>query len=78
MLTEEEKQCPHFQQDNIVACTSQHSVESFCEIFGERIINQGFLPPHLPDLSLCIFYIWGNLKQKVYRNSLHTLEALQN
>jgi hypothetical protein len=35
-------------------------------------------PPRSPDLSVCDFYLWGNLKGKVYRNTPRTAEALQN
>jgi hypothetical protein len=52
MLTEEGKPCPHFQQGNVMAHTSQHSVEVLCEIFGERIINQGLWPPHVSRMKL--------------------------
>lgn len=34
-------------------------------------------PPDLPDLSVCDFYMHGNLKQKVYSNNPHTLMALK-
>jgi hypothetical protein len=28
--------------------------------------------------SVCDFYLWGNIKGKVYRNTLCTAEVLQN
>jgi hypothetical protein len=77
-LTEEEKQHAYFQQNNATAHTSQHFMEALCEIFGERIKSQGLWPPHSPDLSVCDFYLWEKLKQNVYRNNPHTLEALEN
>jgi hypothetical protein len=78
ILTEEEKQHAHFQQDNATAHTSQHSMEALHEIFGERIISRGLWPPCSPDLSVCDFYLWRKLKQNVYRNNPRTLEALEN
>lgn len=65
ILTEVGKQCPHFQQGNIVARTSQHSVEALCQ---NATSSTRFEHAQL--------YIWGSLKQKVYRNSMHTLETL--
>jgi hypothetical protein len=50
-LTEEEKQYAYFQQDNVTAHTSQHSMEALLELFGERIIGRGLWPPRFPDLS---------------------------
>jgi hypothetical protein len=29
------------------------------------------------NLNVCDFYLYGNLKQKVYRNNPHTFKALQ-
>jgi hypothetical protein len=34
--------------------------------------------PHLPDITLCDFYLWGSLKDKVYKTNPHTLEELRN
>ena len=31
-----------------------------------------------PDLTVCDFYLWGNLKNKVYQNNPHTLEELKD
>jgi hypothetical protein len=39
MLTEEGNQYSYLQQVNVMACTSQRSVEALCEIFGEMIIK---------------------------------------
>jgi hypothetical protein len=44
----------------------------------EQIINQGLWPPRSPDLSICDFYLWGNLKEKVYQNNPRTADALKN
>jgi hypothetical protein len=30
-----------------------------------------------PDLSICDFYLWGNLKGKVYKNNPRTADALK-
>jgi hypothetical protein len=48
---------------------SQHFVEAV-------ILATGY--PHLFPRFECDFYMWGKLKQKAYRDSLHGLGALQN
>jgi hypothetical protein len=46
-------------------------------VFGDTIINSGLWPMCLPDLTPCDFYLWGNLKDKVYRTNPHTKEELK-
>jgi hypothetical protein len=48
------------------------------EVFEDRIISRGLWSPRSPDLSFCNFYLWGNLKGKVYKNNPRSIEALQN
>jgi hypothetical protein len=48
------------------------------EVFEERIISRRLWPPRSPDLSISNFYLWGNLKGKVYKNNPHSIEALLN
>jgi hypothetical protein len=48
------------------------------EVFDDRIISTGMWPPRLPGFRVCDLYLWGNLKERVYRNTLHTAEPLQN
>ena len=43
----------------------------------ERTISKGLWPPRSPDLSLCDFYLWETLKQKVYANNPHNLDQLK-
>jgi hypothetical protein len=47
-------------------------------MFNDRIISAGLWPSGSPDLSIRDFYLWGNLKGKVYRNKPRTADALQN
>jgi hypothetical protein len=64
-FAEEEKQYAYFQQDNVTAHTSQHSMDALREMLGERLISRGLRPPRSPDFSVCDFYLWGKLKQNV-------------
>lgn len=60
----------YVQQDKETAHTSQYPMDALHEMFV-------LWPPHLPDLSVCDFYMLRNLKQKVYCNNPHTLMALK-
>jgi hypothetical protein len=62
----DERQYGYFQQDNAMARNSTSALKKVCD---GRIISTGLWPPRLPDLSVCDFYLWGNLKGKVYRNT---------
>lgn len=35
-------------------------------------------PPYSPDLNPCDFFLWGYIKDKVYKNNPKTMEELQN
>jgi hypothetical protein len=45
-------------------------------VFHERIISCGLWPAYSLELNTCYFYLWGNLKNKVYRMNTHTKEEL--
>jgi hypothetical protein len=76
-LTAEERQHGYFQQDNATAHTTNATMVAIWEVFEDRIISRGLWPPRSPDLSFCVFYLWGNLKGKVYKNNPHSIEAIQ-
>jgi hypothetical protein len=76
-LTAEERQNAYFQQDNATAHTGTANAE-IREVFEDRIISRGLWPPRSPRSQFCDFYLWGNLKGKVYKNIPRSTEALQN
>jgi hypothetical protein len=43
------------------------------DISADKNINEDLWPAHFPDLMLCDIYLWGSLKDKVYRRNPHTL-----
>ena len=50
------------------------------ELFGKRVISRfGDIPwpPRSPDLSVCDFFLWGYLKNRVYTTQLRTLDELK-
>jgi hypothetical protein len=48
------------------------------EVFEDRIISRRLWPHRSPDLGFRDFYLWGNLKEKYYKNNPRSTEALQN
>jgi hypothetical protein len=50
------------------------ALEGLC--VGDRIIRCG-LWPRFPNLTSCGFYLWGDLKNRVYRTNHHTEEELK-
>ena len=70
-----------FQQDGAPACYGKVVREWLNEKFGERWIGRrGFIewPPRSPDLSPCDFFLWGVLKDRVYRRKPRSIEELKN
>jgi hypothetical protein len=41
------------------------------------MVSEGLWPACSPDLMPCDFYLWGSLKDKVYKRNLHTLHELE-
>ena len=51
------------------------------ELFGHRVIRLGFdveWPPRSPDLTPCDFFLWGHLKNQVYKTPPPSLEILRH
>jgi hypothetical protein len=47
-----------------------NSMTALQEVFNDRIIITGLCP-------ICDFYLWGNIKGKIYRNNPSTAKAPQ-
>lgn len=76
LLEEDERYC-WLQQDGATCHTSNETMRFLREFFGERLISKGLWPPRSPDLTPADFFLWGHLKEKVYKNNPHTLEELK-
>jgi inhibitor of nuclear factor kappa-B kinase subunit alpha len=76
-ITEEEKTYGYFMQDGATAHTATYCINVLNEVFANRLISRGLWPARSPDLNPCDFYLWGNLKDKVYSNNPHTLVELK-
>jgi hypothetical protein len=67
----------YFMQDAATAHTAAYSINVSNEMFENRLISRGLWPARSPGLNPCEFYLWGNLKDKVYSNNPHTLVGLK-
>jgi inhibitor of nuclear factor kappa-B kinase subunit alpha len=77
LRNEHDRRFAFFQQDSATPHTARDSVEELRQVFGDRIVSRGLWPARSPDLNPCDFYLWGNLKQKVYKTNPHTIEELK-
>jgi len=69
-----------FQQDGATSHTARQSMAAVRELFGNRVISRfGGIPwpPRSPDLSVCDFFLWGYLKNRVYTTWPRTLNELK-
>jgi hypothetical protein len=78
MLEKEERLYSVFQHNSATACTAYISLEALHVVYSDCIISCGLWHPHSPDLTPCDFYLWGCLKDQVYKTNPHTLEELRN
>jgi hypothetical protein len=76
-ITEKVKTYGYSMQDGSTAHTVTYSMNVLNEVFENRLINRGLWPARSPDLNPCDFYLWGNLKDRVYSNNPHTLVELK-
>jgi len=66
------------ERDNATCHISNKTMNFLREFFGEHIISKGLWPPpHSPDISPPDFFLWGYLKERVFKNRLHTLDELR-
>jgi len=69
-----------FQQDGVTAHTARFSLGALQQMFPGRLVSlRGYIgwPARSPDLSMCDFFRWGYLKDKVFRHRPHTIEDLK-
>jgi hypothetical protein len=76
LLEVDEQDC-WFQQDGATAHTANSTMQMLSEFFGGCIISLNLWSSRSPDLSPPDFYLWGFLKENVYKNNPHTLEELK-
>lgn len=71
-----------FQQDGASPHTSGDTCAFLRQCFDERVVSKNFAyewPPRSPDLSPCDFFLWGTVKDMVYKHGrLSTVSELQD
>ena len=69
-----------FQQDGATSHTARQPMAAVRELFRNLVISRlGDIPwpPRSPDLSVCDFFLWGYLKNRVYTTRPRTLDELK-
>ena len=70
-----------FQQDGATCHTANVTIDLFCTVFENRIINRNSdvnLLPRSYDLTSLDYFFWGAVKDKYYANLPETIEALKH
>ena len=52
-----------------------HEIE---RVFHDRIIRRDIWPARSSDMTPCDFYLWGRLKNALYKTNPRTLEELKH
>jgi hypothetical protein len=76
LLNEDERYSWH-QQDGATCHTSDETMTPLKQFLDDRVISKNLWPPRSPDLTAPHFFLWGYLKEIVYKNSPHTLVDLK-
>ena len=75
-----------FMQDGALPHRTNNVFQVLDEHFTGRVIGLGYpykhgggmdWPPYSPDLNPCDFFLWGYLKDRVYRGNPQTIDALK-
>jgi hypothetical protein len=80
IVEEEELGDVWFQQDGASAHTARNSIIVLGENFPGRLVSlRGDVgwPARSPDLSIYDFFLWGYLKERVFKRRPHTLPELK-
>lgn len=75
-LNDYEKNNCWFQQDSATSHTSRHTMNHLTALFNNRIIKKDLWPPRSPDLTPPDYFLFGSLKDSVFRRNPHTLQEL--
>ena len=76
-----------FQQDGARPHRTPENLSRIAEVFGDRIIGLDALeetgggitwPPYSADMTVCDYFLWGCVKDKVYQDQFENLEQLKD
>lgn len=74
-----------FQQDGATPHRTQENLDQIAHVFGHRILGLDAnrktgggidWPSSSPDLNVCDFFLWGYLKDRVYKTPLGNVDEL--
>ena len=66
--------CMWFMQDGARPHRTQQVFDVLNQRFAGRHVESAIeWPPYSPDLNPCDFWLWGSLKDKIYRNRIANL-----
>jgi hypothetical protein len=67
----------YFQQDGATCHTSNESMALINSFFVDRVISKNLWSPRSPDLMSADYFLWGYLKEHVYKNKPRTIQDLR-
>lgn len=67
----------YFQQDGASPHRARIVQDWLKKDFRGKLLDSNLWPPRSPDLNPCDFFLWGYLKDKVYRKKYETTEELK-
>ena len=69
----------HFQQDGATAHTERNNMAVVREMFGTVVSRFGDIawPARSPELTVPDFFLWGFLKDRVFRRRIMTIQELK-
>jgi hypothetical protein len=67
----------YFQQDGATCHTSNESMALINSFFMDRVVSKNLWPPRSPDLTPADYFLWGYLKERVYKNKPRTIQDLR-
>lgn len=76
-MHDDELQLGYFQQDGAPAHTAVQTLRYLHDYYDDRVISRGLWPARSPDLTPLDFYLFGRIKNNIFKNRLHTLEELE-
>lgn len=76
-LMDDELRDGFFQQDGATAHTAQETMTYLRQFFDDRLISRGRWPARSPDLTPLDYFLFGHLKNRVYRNRPQNIDDLK-
>ena len=73
-----ERNTAWLQQDSATCHTSRATMFRLQELFGDRVIPKAIWPPRSPDLTPLDYFLFGYLKDEVFKRNPQTLDELRN